>query len=407
MPSETGNEQAAPGKKGLLLEGVRVIDLGRYIAGPLCAALLGDLGADVIRVDRPGGSEDRDLMPLEGAPDGMLFLVANRNKRSVTIDMSDRSGIALLQDLVKSAQIVVANLPPSALQKIGMDYDSLVKLRPDIILTTINTYGPTGPDADKGGFDGLGQAISGAMAVSGPDGWPTRSQVTFVDYSSALTAAFGTMAAYADLLATGRGQHVQSSLLGNALMMMNPIILEETVCRRPRSQSGNRSPVSGPSDAFRTRDGWIVVQVVGNAIFKRWATLIGRLDLVTDARFLTDPLRGFNGAELSDLMNDWCSDKTTAEALALLEASRIPAGPMLSPGETVSYAPLQAAGFFQPLDIAGYPTSVPMVRSPVDLSRRETIMRAAPRLGEHTAEILRDLGIDEDAQNRLKADGII
>ena len=390
-----------------ILAGVRVLDLGRYVAGPFCATLLGDLGADVIRVDRIGGSEDRGLMPPPGQGDGMMFLAANRNKRSIALDLSVQEGREILARLAERSHIVVANLPPSALTKIGMDYAALQRRRADIILTSINTFGEVGPDVDKVGFDGLGQAMSGVLAISGYPGRPARAQVTYVDYAAAVAAAFGTLAAYIEWLRTGEGQHVQGSLMGAALSMMNAVILEEALCGRTRTPTGNRSPVSGPSDVYRTTDGWIIVQIVGDPLFRRWVKLVGQPGLLSDPRFVSDFSRGQHGEELSKLMSEWCATRSSAEALSALENARIPAGPVLSPRQALNYPPFQAAGFFRTIAVPEISEPVAFADAPVRLSRHQRPLSAPPRCGAHSVEILEEMEFGKAEIERLRVKGVV
>jgi crotonobetainyl-CoA:carnitine CoA-transferase CaiB-like acyl-CoA transferase len=391
-----------------ILAGVRVIDFGRYIAGPFCAALLADLGADVIRVDKIGGSEDRHLVTKHPGTDGMLYLPNNRNKRSMTLNPTSAFGPEIVKKLAQSADVVVANLPPSVLKGLGLDYESLRSLKPDIILTTANAFGLEGPDADKTGFDGIGQSMSGAVSISGFPDKPVKSQVSYVDYGTALAGAFGTLAALIHRMNTGNGQHVHGSLMGTALMMMNPIILEENIVGRTRKLTGNRSPIAGPSDVFGTKDGWVIVQVIGDPIYRRWAKLIGSEELLQEERFLDDNARGKHGQLLSDRMGEWCSQLTTAEALAQLEKARIPAGPVLSPLQALDQSHFWAAGFFKRLEHPSFDEEVTIVDTPVKFSSHaDTIRTRPPIVGEHTVEILTELGYSALEIQQIRGAGTI
>lgn len=373
----------------LPLAGVRVADFGRYVAGPVCGALFADLGADVIRVEPPAGDDDRALMaPAEGG-DGTLYRANNRNKRSLALDWRAPGAAEVRRRLIAASDIVLANMPDPALAAMGLDLASLQAVRPDIVLVSIDTFGGEGALAKRPGFDGLGQAMSGAMAVSGPPDTPMRPQITYVDYATGMTAAFAALAALYERERTGEGQQVRASLMGTALMMVNPIIAEDVARGADRPRTGNRSATAAPSDLYETRDGHIVVQAVGGRMFRRWAEFVGRPDLVDDPRFATEPLRAANGAAVSDIMDDWCATRTTAEAVAALEAARIPVAPVLTPREAAAHPDLSAT-FFEAEQEAG---AMPLVRSPVRAPRHDlSARRPAPRLGADTAEILTELG---------------
>jgi crotonobetainyl-CoA:carnitine CoA-transferase CaiB-like acyl-CoA transferase len=391
-----------------VLDGIRVLDFGRYIAGPWCAALLGDLGAEVIRVERREGSEDRWVVPVAGGGEGSLFLQANRNKLGMTLDPLCDAGRQVTRRLVASADVVVANLPDETLAAMGLDWESVSSIDAKIVLTTVSAFGGAGPWAHKVGFDGIGQAMSGSMYLSGEPGEPTKAYVPWVDFSTGALAAFGTLAALHARRDTGRGQHVRGSLLATALSASNSALIEQALVRADRVASGNRSQIAGPSDAFRTLDGWILVQVIGEPLFRRWTRLVGEEQWLDDPRFATDEARGRHGEVLSERMAKWCAPRTSAQALAELEAARIPAGPILSPQAALDHPQVRGMGLLQPLDYPGLPAPAPVVGTPVELSATPgTIRRPAPRLGEHTNEILRGLGYSPTEIASLHASGAV
>ncbi|MCF8502716.1 MAG: CoA transferase [Rhodospirillum sp.] len=375
-----------------ILGGVRVLDFGRYIAAPLCAAMLADLGAEVIRVERPEGNDDRYLMPVAEDGEGAMFMQMNRNKRSLALDLTRPEFRGILDRLVRTADVVVANLPPKALAKAGLDYDRLRAIRSDIILTTVTAFGSSGAFANNIGFDGSGQALSGAVHLTGVPGHPYRSATSYVDYATGLSAAHGTLAAIIARMRTGKGQHVEASLLGTALAMTNPMLIEEATGARSRIAVGNRSPISGPSDLFATRDGWIFVQVVGNAVFERWASAVGAEDLRGDPRFASDIGRGDHGEALSERMRPWCASRTTEQCLEDLTAARVPVYRVLSPREALEAD--ENGVFLQWTAVPGMPDPVPIVAPVARFSGYpETGFRPPPRLGADTEVILREIGI--------------
>ena len=391
-----------------VLDGIRVLDFGRYIAGPYCAALLGEFGADVIRVEKREGSEDRYQAPVTVTGDGALFLQMNRNKRAMTLDPMMAEGREIVRKLVRTADVVVANLPPQTLTRMGLDHASLVAVKPDIILTTVSAYGRGGPYSNRVGFDGIGQVMSGAVYMTGEPDQPHRAQVAWVDFATALHCAFGTMAALMARERTGEGQVVEGALLATAVTLTNALLIEQAVIKADRVPTGNRGQTAAPVDVFRTQDGFIIVQVIGQPLYERWAALMGEAHWLTDPRFKDDINRGNHGELISQRMAHWCAQRTNAEALETLGAAKIPAGEVLRPQQTLDDPHIQAMNFFQPTEFPGIPRPAPLAKVPVFLSRTAgSIRRRPPTLGEHTEEIMDELGYDADAISSLRRRGII
>jgi crotonobetainyl-CoA:carnitine CoA-transferase CaiB-like acyl-CoA transferase len=391
-----------------ILEGIRVLDFGRFIAGPYCACLLGDLGADVIRVEKKTGSEDRWTTPVAEGGEGSLFLQVNRNKRGITLDPSTERGREVVRRLVATSDVVVANLPPQTLTALGLDYESVSRVRPDIILTTVSAFGHGGPWSHRVGFDGVAQAMSGAMYLTGRPGEPMRLAYPWVDFQTATLAAFGTLAALLERRSTGRGQQVEGSLLASAITVGNATLIEQAVLRRDRVATGNRGQTAAPSDCFRTKDGWVLVVTIGQPLFERWARLMGEDEWLRDPRFRDDISRGDHGEVVSARMAKWCWERTTAECLAELEAARIPAAPVLSPQEVLEHEHVQALRFMVPVDYPGLPSPAPLADIPVRLSETPGVVRRrAPLLGEHTDEVLAEIGYDAAAVEELRRAGVV
>src|SRR4051812_21311521 len=332
-----------------VLDGIRVLDFGRYIAGPFCAALLGDLGAEVIRIERIGGGEDRGLIPVGAGPPngpmggGAMFLAMNRNKLGMTLDPASPKGREITRKLVATADVVVANLPPSVLRSLALDLDSLRAVKPDIVLTTVTGFGAGGPLSHKHGFDGIGQAMSGAVYLTGTEEQPIVSKVPWVDFGTACLSAFGTMAALYERGKTGTGQKVEGALLRTAVAFANSLLIEQALTQANRVATVNRGFNSAPADYFHTKDGWIVATVIGQPMFRRWCRMIGEEDFLADSRFADDQARADNGEIISARMAAWCAERSCEEALAELEKASIVAGQVYAPQQTLDDAHIRAA----------------------------------------------------------------
>lgn len=397
-----------------VLDGIKVLDFGRYIAGPYCATLLADMGADVIRIEKREGSEDRFVQPVipDAAPgeggEGTMFLQLNRNKRGMTLDPMCDEGRTIVAKLVAEADIVVANLPPQTLKAMGLDYATLEALNPRVILTTVSAFGHGGPYSDRVGFDGVAQAMSGAAYLTGRADEPTKSYAPWVDFGTAVLSAYGTMAALMARDQTGKGQMVEGALLATALNFFNFHLIEQDLRQTDRTAIGNRSPYAGPADCVQTKDGWIFVQVIGAPLFKRWTRLMQEEEWLTDPRFSTDLKRGENGEILSERTATWAAGLTTEEALEALAEARIPAGPVYSPAQALADPHIQAMQYMKPVDFPGLPKPAPIMDIPIRLSATPGgIRHRAPLLGEHTDSILKDLGYDPSAIEQLRRNGVI
>jgi crotonobetainyl-CoA:carnitine CoA-transferase CaiB-like acyl-CoA transferase len=383
----------ASGSSGVL-DGIRVLDFGRYIAGPFCAALLGDLGAEVIRIERLGGGEDRGMIPVGAGEDGggAMFIAMNRNKLGMTLDPAAPAGREIVRKLVATADVVVANLPPRVLRSLALDLDSLRQTKPDIILTTVTGFGAGGRLSNKHGFDGIGQAMSGAVYLSGMPEQPIMTKVPWVDFGTAFLSAFGTLAALMERGKTGRGQKVEGALLRTAIAISNAMLMEQALTGVDRVATVNRGFNNAPGDVYRCADGWIVTTVIGLPMFKRWCEMIGEGHWLSDKRFADDQSRADNGEIIAKRMSQWCANKTCAEALAALETANIVAGQVYSPQQALDEPHIRDAGLLAEREFPGIPGALPLAPTPIDLSETPgTYRRRAPLVGEHTDEILRSL----------------
>jgi crotonobetainyl-CoA:carnitine CoA-transferase CaiB-like acyl-CoA transferase len=391
-----------------VLDGIRVLDYGRFIAAPWCSALLADMGADVLRVEKREGGEDRWVQSVTSGGEGGTFLQCNRNKRSLTLDSTTSEGADITRRLVARADIVIANMPAAGMRASGLDYDTLRAVKPDIILGSATAYGEGGPYSDRIGFDGAGQVMSGAVYRQGLPDLPIRTVVPQADFGTALTLTIGVMMALYHRRETGQGQHVEGALLPTALMLSNAFLIERELLGVDKPRAGNRGTSVAPCDLYEVTDGWVLLQIAGQPMFKRWCRLMGREDLFDDPRFADDDSRWQHGDVLNDLMQQWCAGKTRAEVLAQLESAKLPAAPLNSPQEVLDDPHVQAMGYLKRVPFPGASRPVPLIETPFRLSATPgSIRRRAPLLGEHTDEVLGEIGYGTSEIADLRANKIV
>ena len=337
-----------------------------------------------------------------------MFLQLNRNKLGFTVNPTKEEGREIVERLVKKADVVIANLPENTLHSMGLDYERLKKINPAIVLTSNTAFGTTGPYAEKVGFDGVAQAMSGAMDMTGDPDLPSKAYSPYVDFCSASLAAYGTLLALMERQKTGKGQRVQTSLLQSALTMTNSLIIEQELLKVNRVASQNRAQTSGPSDTFKTKDGWILVQTVGQPLFKRWTELVGAEEWLNDERFKDDLSRGNNSLLISKKMAEWCSKRTNHEAMQELETSRIPVGEVLKAKDVINDPHIKEQKVYKDMQYPELDKTVPVVGPAIELSDNPGEIRTrAPLLGEHNIQILHDLGYSDDEIMKFKTNRII
>ena len=290
----------------------------------------------------------------------------------------------------------------------SLDFDTLSKINPKIILTSNTAFGTSGPYSDRVGFDGVAQAMSGSMDMTGSPDQPSKNYAPYVDFCSASLAAFGTLMALMEREKTGKGQRVQTSLLTTALTMTNGLVIEQELLNINRIATHNRAQTSAPADTFRTKDGWILVQTVGQPLFERWVKLIGEPQWLEDEKFKDDISRGNNAEVISLRMAEWCLERTSKEAIEELNKERIPVGEVLKAKEIVNEPHILASNLFKEVAYPNLDKAAPIVTSPVELSENPGEIRTrAPLLGEHTDQILTELGYSEKEISEFKEKRIV
>src|SRR6185312_12036768 len=330
--------------------------------------------------------------------------------KSITLDPRKPEARELVARLAATADVVVANLPIAQMRSMGIDYETLRAIRPDIILTTQTAFGDRGPYAQRGGFDGVGQAMSGAMVISGEPGAPAKAAAPYVDFGTAVLCALGTVAALLHRTKTGEGQEVKGTLLGTALAVFGSHLAEQGATGINRAGSGNRVQTSAPSTVFATHDGHVLIHVVGNGLYRRWAKLMGdEARWTDDPKYGSDESRGAHSEAILEHMARWCAARTTADALAALDAAGLPAGPIYTPQQALDDPQVAAMNFLhaiadypglhRPVPVSGFP--VQLCATPADAPSRP------PLLGEHTDAVLAELGYSPADLAALRRKGVI
>jgi crotonobetainyl-CoA:carnitine CoA-transferase CaiB-like acyl-CoA transferase len=392
----------------LPLEGVRVLDISQVMAGPYACMLLGDLGADVVKIEPPGtGDQTRGSMgfKMKGA-DSLGFLNMNRNKRSVTLNLKSQAGKDVLLRLAKHADILVENYRPGAMKRLGLGYDVLKDVNPRLVYTSISGFGQTGPWADRPGFDLMAQAMSGVMSVTGyPDSPPVKCGVPVADIGCALFAVYATLSAYIGAKATGEGQYVDAALFDSAMAFSVWDICDYWGTGKRPEPLGTSNKMTAPYQAMASSDGYFVMGANNQKLWVQLCTLMKRTELLEDPRFSTIALRLANRPALQEELEKSFRTQPKDFWVELLLANGIPAGPIIGYPEAFASEHSQARQMRMEID---HPVEgkVPNIGFAVKLSGTpQQVRRHPPLLGEHTQEVLAELGIGEAERSRLQAEG--
>jgi crotonobetainyl-CoA:carnitine CoA-transferase CaiB-like acyl-CoA transferase len=389
-----------------MLNGLRVLDLSRVIAGPYCARLLGDLGADVIKLERPGRGDD--LRSLRGTDMSAAFAAVNRNKRGIAVDLRHPDGAKVAVELARRADVVVENFLPGVAGRLGVGYAELRRINPAVVYVSVTGFGQTGPYRDRPGYNLIAQGMSGLMALTGmPGDPPTRPGGSIADLAAAFVAFGAVNAALVHRFRTGQGQYLDVSLLVASIALLpDPVAHYFDTGVRPGRQ-GNRNPSITPAEAFRTRDGYMTIVLMNPDQWERFCGVLGDEVLRTDPRFATNDTRLANHPELKARVEAALATAPTAAWIERFEAASIACGPIYEFDEVFEDPQVKHLGVVTELDQPGY-GPVRMLDFPFKASATPaTLRRPAPQLGEHTAEVLEELGLQRADIERLAAAGAI
>jgi crotonobetainyl-CoA:carnitine CoA-transferase CaiB-like acyl-CoA transferase len=389
-----------------MLEGIRVLDLSRVIAGPYCATLLGDLGADVVKLERPGRGDD--LRSWRGSGMSAAFAAINRNKRGIAVELQHPEGARVAFELARRADVVVENFLPGVAERLGLGYAAVHAVNPAVVYASVTGFGQTGPYARRPGYNTIAQGMSGLMGLTGMPGHPpTKVGGSVADLAAAL-CAFGTVnAALVHRLRTGAGQYLDVNLLASTLSLLpDPVAHYFDSGVRPR-RVGNRNANLTPAEAYPTKDGMIQVVMMNPDQYDRFCRAVGDEALVTDPRFATNDARLANYDDFRARVERLLAGRTTAEWQERFERAQIAAGPVYEFDEVFADPQVQHLGLVAEVEQPGYGRAR-MLAFPVRASATPAaIRRPAPLLGEHTAEVLGEIGIAADEIARLAAAGAI
>lgn len=399
------------------LSHIRVLDLTRVLAGPWCAQTLADFGADVIKVERPGAGDDTRhwgppyLKDADGADtaEAAYYLAANRNKRSVTVDIATPEGQQIVRELAAQSDVVLENYKVGQLKKYGLDYDSLRAVKPDLVYCSVTGFGQTGPYAHRAGYDFIVQGIGGFMSITGerdgePGGGPQKAGVAIADLATGLYSTIAVLAALAHRDRTGEGQYIDMALLDVQVALLANMNTNFLASGKPPVRWGNAHPNIVPYQTFQTRDGWIIVAVGNDGQFRKFVEAGGRPELADDERFATNPSRVRHRDTLVPILAEMVKARDKADWIGALEAAGVPCGPINDLGEVFDNEQVVARGIQVSLP---HPcgADVKLVRNPIRMSATPPDARTAPPLlGAQTEDVLRDmLGYDDVRIAALKA----
>ncbi|TRY27882.1 MULTISPECIES: CaiB/BaiF CoA transferase family protein [Brevibacillus] len=391
------------------LQNMRVVDLTQVLAGPYCTMVLGDLGADVIKVEKyPDGDDTRTMRPFVN-DESYCYMMVNRNKRGIRLNIKEEAGRAILYDLVKTADVFIENFRPGTTRKLGIDFETLRAVNPGLIYCSISGYGQTGPYSHKGGFDIMAQGLSGIMSMTGEKGGrPVKSGIAIHDIAAGVTALYSILAAYVHKIRTGEGQYIDLSLVDSGLAWTVWEAAAYFGAGEVSGPNGSAHRVSAPYQGFRTKNGHILIGAANQKLWERFCQdVIDRPELMEDPRFLTNSDRIRHVDELEAIIQEIIIREESQYWLEKLDKAGIPSGPIYRYDETMNDPHIRAREMIIEYE---HPVAGPIVNLgfPAKFSKTPgQVRRPAPYLGQHTREVLRELNYSEDAIRELEENHII
>ncbi|KAI9700927.1 MAG: hypothetical protein M1820_006688 [Bogoriella megaspora] len=399
------------------LSGIRVLDLSRILAAPFCTQILADYGADVIKIEQPGTGDDTRQWKVQGedgkwkntgGPMSVYFTAVNRNKRSVTLNLKKREARDVLYELAKTSDVFIENFVPGKADELGIGYDHISAINPRIVYASISGYGSTGPYAGRAGYDAIAAAEGGLMHISGErTGKPVRPGVGMMDMTTGLYAHGAILAALRARGRTGQGQRIDASLLESTLSILINIGANWLNLGLEGQRYGSAHPSIAPYDTYETKNGYFAMGANNDRQFKVLCERFGRLDLLEDERFRTNPSRVQNRETIDKIMNDFCKERTMEELMKILGGSGLAHGPVNSVERAFEHPQAEPRSVVQSMPCDAFEAGeVKMIGPPVKFSRnKQSIRTRAPFLGEHTHEVLTELGLSDARINNLREIG--
>lgn len=389
------------------LSHIKVIDLSRFLAGPFCTMLLADMGADVIKIESPGHGDDARYQGTIIKGESWYFVGMNRNKKSMTLDLKAKEGKEIFLRLVERSDVVAENFRPGVMRNLGLDYEALRKVNPGIIYCGISGFGKDGPHALRPAFDFIAQGVSGFMSVTGfPDREPVRTGIPISDSVAGIYGAYGILVALMARQHTGKGQEVQTSLVDAMISVLSFQADRYFALGEITKRGGNDHPVASPYGTFQALDGYINIAPAGEPMWERLAQALGLKELLNDPRFRTNDLRRSHRKELNEIVNEITSKRTMAEWIEDLNKAGVPCGPIYNLAQTFEDPQVKHQEMVLEWDQPS--GKVKALGFPVKMSDTPArIHRPSPQLGQHTEEILSDLGFSNEKIKELKEKGVI
>ncbi|MGA0596128.1 CaiB/BaiF CoA transferase family protein [Enterovirga sp. CN4-39] len=390
-----------------VLKGIRVIDLTQNVAGPYCTQVLGDLGAEVIKVERPGrGDDTRDWRPPSTGDHSATFLSLNRNKRSICIDLDNAAGVEALRTLIAASDVVIHSMKPGSAEARGLGYDALKAANPKLIYCAISAFGSVGPLKNLPGYDPLMQAFTGIMSTTGHDGDdPVRVGVSLIDLGTGMWSALGILAAIIERGRSGEGALVEASLLETGTAWMTVIVAAHLATGKLPRKLGSATPMTAPYRVYRSADGHVFIAAGNNGLFRRVCEGLGAPELAADPRFASNPQRLANRDELDAALEALTRQRPTGELVASLQKSGAPCSELNDVGQLVRHEQVAAMELLAPLPVEGVPDHK-VIALPIKANgARSRNLAPPPALGADTEAVLLEIGLDEAQIERLRAEG--